>query len=215
MNRVPDSKAYVAAGAVGLLVVGIALVWAQPEDRAVEVASEGPQELVVSLGHTSTFDEASVFAQAEELWDDGKHAQAAKEYRKVVQGTDVSGMEAKAQRKIGLYYVTTGDWDRAEAAFKKALSEYAPDENTGAWTRYDLARLDIQRREFRSAISKFQAIIDKGGAEDEEVYAYAYSQMARVYVNFLHDTPKAEGILHKVLERYPDSVPARHRLWME
>ena len=198
-----------------MAIIGGVFQAIEQAEAEVAVSGEGSKEIVVTIQDLSLEDEVAAFARGDSLWNEQKREEAVAEYREVVQGVEVSGLEAEAQYKIGLYYITLGDWDQADAAFQQVLEGHPTDVTTTPWAEYSLAWLDIHRNKFQSAIAKFQAVIDKGISKDKELYAYAYYYIGKIYIAFLHDKAKADAAFQKVLEKYPDSKPAKRHFWLK
>ncbi len=122
---------------------------------------------------------------------------------------------AQKQYEIALNYIKLGDLKRAEEQLKRVIDNYPTAGTSVSWAEYCLAWMDIHKDKFRSAIDKLQAIVDKDISKDDEVYAYAYYQIGRIYIAFLQDKVKADAAFGKVLELYPDSKPARRNFWLK
>lgn len=199
---------------VTLIVIGV-VGEAVSHEGKVDVSEEGSQEIIVTIGSVSSAEKGVAFTRADSLRKTGQFTEAIAAYRTVVAGGDSSELEAEAQYQIGLCYYHLGDGKQAKEAWQTVLRVYPTAGTPAAWADYGLAVLEIDRDRFQEAIARLQGILEKGYTDDTEVYAYAYYQIGRIYLAFLHKQAQAEAAFQEVLTRYPESTPAKRHFWLD
>ena len=119
-------------------------------------------------------------------------------------------MEAEAHYNIGLCYTWLGKKDEADKVFNAVLKLYPANSEVAVYTKFGLACVDIQRRNFVAAINLLQNTLNEYLTMDEEFCSVAQFQIGRIYLVYLKEPDKAKTIFQEVLEKYPNSKITEH-----
>jgi len=194
-------------------LTGVVASVAQGGDGGITVEGSGPQELTVTVGGRDLAD-AGRLELGDEFWDRGEKEAAVRHFAQIVEGPEVSGLEAKARYRLGLCHLQNGDGEAAVGMWQEASLDRS-DPDAAAWSQYCLAWMESGRGGGKKAIAMFQAIIDAQLAGDEDVYAWSLYQIGRIHQQWLHDYEAADAAFKKVMSLHPHSEPALRNCWRQ
>jgi len=171
------------------------------------VAGDGAGEIVVTLSEP----DRSQIVEGDALRKAHEHNEAIASYQNVL---DMDGVDAEvraeAQYNIGLSYTWLGDYDKAEAVFKKMLDTYKDNTNAVGYAEYCLAWLEVQKGKYHEAIERLQRSLDTETITDRELGSRSQFMIGRTYFKFLKDKENANQAFAKVLAKYPGTKIANH-----